>query len=538
MEDRKLIKSKILHGNSIELLKDFEENSIDSIVTDGPYGLGFMGKEWDKFTSKEYQDFSFEWGSQALRVLKPGGLVASFSAPKKYHRMVCGLEDAGFTIKDMINWCFGSGFPKSLNISLAINKLLGGSIEKGEMIVAPDGQTYDKRKKIGNPLTDNCYGGDIIEEEDLYEKIPTHPKALELKGWGTGLKPAHEPIVLAQKPYGKTYAENVLKWGVGGLNIDDCRIKYQPTGEDSRVYDPEKNIIRVKREASKHTVSFPAMSMPYAKPKGRWPSNMILTHHPECNLIGEKRVKTSTLLATHNIDNEEIKNRLSIKAENSRRDYGKEGYDIVNAYDCHPECPVRMLDEQSGDQPTSFRPNLIGKNYESDSMFGQGGNMSFRNQHKDKGGASRFFYCAKAHKSERNVGCEDLYWEKTKEGFKRITENQYDMLPTEKSAKGNPVSTLKPINLMRYIARLITPTNGVVLDPFAGSGTTGIACIIEGFNYILIEKRESFVKTIIPKRLEHWKNPNSWSILKDHPLLPEIKMKITKTQNKSIKNWV
>lgn len=532
----------ILYGNSIEILKDFEENSIDAIVTDGPYGLGFMGKVWDTFTSKEYQDFCFDWGTQSLRVLKPGSLCVSFSAPKKYHRMVCGLEDAGFLIKDMINWVFGSGFPKNLNISLAINRHLRGSIIKGDMIIAPDGQSYDKRKKIGKPLTDYCYSEDIIEEEDLYEKIPTNPEALKWKGWGTGLKPAHEPIVLAQKPYEGTYAENVLKRGVGGLYIDGCRINYSPEGEDSRVYDESRNITHGKHLNATIKYAPDGNAHRMFKPnKGRWPSNFVLTHHPECQLIGEKKVgkgkKTQGSIRKQTKDQNLYKLGFlnGNSQSNSPDNYGEE---IIKSYNCHPECPVNMLDALSGNISTSFRPNLIGKNYKSDSMFGQGGEMSFRNQHNDKGGASRFFYCSKAHKSERNKGCENLYWEKTNEGFKKITKKQYTLLPSKNRAKDNPISTLKPINLIRYLIRLVTPSNGIVLDPFAGSGTTGIACIIENFNYILIEKRKPFAEIIIPKRLKWWEEPNHWEILKDHILLPEIQMKIQKTQNRSLDTWV
>lgn len=527
--------NQVLCGDSIEIMEEFETNSIDSIVTDGPYGLGFMGKIWDKFTSKEYQDFCFEWGSKAIKVLKPGGYCASFSAPRKYHRMVCGLEDSGFLIKDMIEWVFGSGFPKSLNISLAINKHLGGSIIKGDMIIAPDGQSYDKRKKIGNPLTDNCYSGDIIEEEDLYEKIPSNPEALKWDGWGSGLKPAHEPIVLAQKPYEGTYAKNMLKWGVGGLYIDGCRIDYIPDKEvDSRIYNRDKNITRGHHENATLKYAPDGNEFPMFKTlKGRWPSNFVLTHHPECKLIGKKRI---------GIDNRQIRKAGTVKETLYKGgwnpvdtiNYGKE---VMDYYQCHPDCPVKMIDEQSGDLSTSFRPNLIGKNYESNSIFGQGGNISIRNQHDDRGGASRFFYCAKAYKKERILGCENVYWEKTNGEFKRITKNQYNLLPSENRAKGNPISTLKPINLMRYLVRLVTPPNGIVLDPFGGSGTTGIACIIESFNYVLIEKRESFAKVIIPKRLEYWKDPKNWKILKDHSLLPKIQIKIKEKQNMSLEAW-
>ena len=481
--------NQVLCGNSIEIMESIEANSIDSIVTDGPYGLGFMGKIWDKFTSKEYQDFSFEWGSKAIEVLKPGGYCASFSAPKKYHRMACGLEDAGFKIKEMLNWEYGSGFPKSLDISLAINKYLGGAIKRGGMIIAPDGQSYDKRKKIGNPLTDHCYSGDIIEEEDLYEKIPTNPEALKWLEWGTGLKPAHEPIVLAQKPYEGTYAENILKWGVGGLNIGACRIGYIPDKEvDSRIYNQDKNITRGHHENATLKYAPDGNEFPMFKTqKGRWPTNLILDE-VSARLLDEQSSINSGGKPKHN-------------SEIHRKGFSGNG--PFNSLSC------------------GFDVNKC----KSFANFG------------DKGGASRFFYCAKAYRKERNMGCEGLYWKKIDDDFKKITKRKYDLLPSEERAKGNPISTLKPINLMRYLVRLVTPLKGFVLDPFAGSGTTGIACIIENFNCILIEKRKQFAEIIIPKRLKWWEDPNHWKILKDHSLLPKIQIKIKEKQNMSLEAW-
>ena len=156
----------------------------------------------------------------------------------------------------------------------------------------------------------------------------------------------------------------------------------------------------------------------------------------------------------------------------------------------------------------------------------------------DKGGASRFFYIAKAYVKERNAGCENLYWENVNRDFKKITQEQYNILDPDDRAIGNPIRTLKPINLMRYLVRLVTPPGGTVLDLFGGSGTTGIACIIEDFNYILIEKRKVFAKIVIPRRLKWWEEPRHWAILKDHPLLPKIQIKINKKQNISLDTWV
>lgn len=479
-----------LCGDAIEVMEKISPNSIDSLVGDGPYSWGFMGADWDKFTPKEYQDFSFEWGSKAIEILKPGALCLSFSAPRTYHRMACGLEDAGFKIKNCIMWLFSQGIPKTLNISLEINKHLGGEIKRGKMLIAPDGQPYDKRKKIGKPLTDYCYGGDIIKEDDLYEKIPTHPKALEWVGWATDTMSAYEPIVIAQKPCEGTYAENVLKWNCGGINIDACRIKYIKEKEvDSRIYNPEKNVTRGTHENATIKYAPDGNEYPmYKTQKGRWPKNIIL--------------------------------------------------DPINA---------KMLDHQSGISGGSMpkhnreihRQGFIenGPFNSSNCGFDVNKGKGLAN-YGDKGGASRFFYIAKTYVKERNAGCEDLYWEQANGDFKKITQEQYNLLDPDDRAIGNPIKTLKPINLMRYLVRLVTPPNGIVLDPFGGSGTTGIACIIEGFNYILIEKRKCFTEIIIPRRLKWWKDPNHWKMLKDHPLLPKIEIEINKKQNVSLDTWV
>ncbi len=461
--------SQVLSGNSIEIMENLNANSIDSVVSDIPYGLGFMGNEWDKFTTNEYQNFCFEWGSKALRVLKPGGYGGIFSAPRKYHRMVCGLEDAGFLIKDMINWVYGMGFPKSLDISKAIDKSFGKENER---------EVIDTRYRHGGGEKENYM--QMTSDPEVMITEPVTNEAKQWNGYGTGLKPAHEPIVLIQKPYEKTYAENIVKWGVGALNIGACRIDYNENKEvDSRIYNQDKNITRGHHENSTIKYAPDGNEFPmYKTQKGRWPANLIL--------------------------------------------------DPISA---------EMLDEQSGFSSTGDIKPYIQKG-EGNVDYAIVGKIRNTFQKGDRGGASRFFYCAKAYKNERNAGCEGLYWEKTNDNFRKITKKRYNLLSPKKRAKNNPISTLKPINLMRYIVRLLTPSNGIVLDPFAGSGTTGIACIIEGFNYILIEKRKCFEEIIIPKRLKWWVDPSHWDILKDHPLLSKIQIKIQKEQNKSLDTWV
>ena len=304
----------LIHGDSLDYMRTMDDNSVDAIVTDPPYGLAFMGKKWD------YDVPSVELWSEALRVLKPGGHLLSFGGTRTYHRMVVNIEDAGFEIRDQIMWLYGSGFPKSLNISKAIDNTA----------ITPEAKQWD--------------------------------------GWGTALKPANEPICVARKPLSEsTVAKNVLKWGTGGINVDATRI-----GEGS------------------------------AK---RFPANLILDEQAALLLDEQSGVLKSGAL----------------------KPYVRESDDYY-----------------SGSWPDS--------NFESKAT---------------SGGASRFFYCAKASKSERNAG--------SKEHF-------------------NIHPTCKPIKLMRYLVRLVTPPNGTVLDPFCGSGTTGVAAKQEGFNFIGIEREAEYVE--------------------------------------------
>jgi DNA modification methylase len=193
---------QIIHGNSLFELKKLEENSVDSIVTDPPYGLSFMGKKWD------YDVPSVDLWKEAIRVLKPGGHLLSFAGSRTYHRMAVNIEDAGFEIRDQIMWVYGSGFPKSHNIGKAVDKLQGN---EREVVDNP----YKSRRPNGNAWVEQL--GDRPDELTK----GTSP----YEGWGTALKPAHEPIVVARKPLSeKTIANNVLKWGTGGINIDECRV--------------------------------------------------------------------------------------------------------------------------------------------------------------------------------------------------------------------------------------------------------------------------------------------------------------------------
>lgn len=375
----------LINKDNIQALKELEDNSIDSVVTDPPYGLSFMGKKWD------YDVPSKELWFEVFRVLKPGGHLLSFGGSRTYHRLAVGIEDAGFEIRDQIMWVYGSGFPKSLNIGKAVDKLQGNERKIIGEKRTPDGKTWSERRPKGD-ITGYVGNGDIKKENT--QGIETKGNS-PYEGWGTALKPAHEPIVLARKPLGeKTVAKNVLKWGTGGINIDESRVK----------------------------------------------------------------------------SNEQI--------ETGRA--GRSGASNFNA----------SIGEKQPTHSARFPANLIHDGSEEVKE-------SFSNQ------TERFFksiiYTAKASKKERNAGCEGLEFE-TK--VFRPGEGLGGQQIISKTKNNHP--TVKPLKLMEYLIKLVTPKGGTVLDPFMGSGTTGIASKLEGFEFVGIELDKEYFK-IAKARIENYK---------------------------------
>lgn len=393
-------------GDSFEVLKTIEDNFVDAVVTDPPYGWRFMGKAWDgpdiektirnkaragehfekdrkrigKAQSAGLYDQSLQgnlafmewtkaWATEALRVLKPGGHALIFCGPRTYHAMVMGVELAGFEIRDQLQWIFGTGFPKSKNL-----------------------------------------------KDDW-------------QGFGTALKPANEPIVLARKPLSeKTVAYNVIKWGTGALNIDGCRIEgTKPKGSGSA-----SSFVAKKHD----DYDAEALSL-----QGRWPANLILD-----------------------------------------------------------EEAAKLLDEQSGTL-TSGKPGVRNKKW---SGYAKGlGKLKKESGFGDSGGASRFFYVAKASKRERNEGLEGMTEKHSIPQMHTMSDPRMDR-PQERRPSANHHPTVKPIKLMRYLCRLITPPGGVVLDPFMGSGSTGIAALNEGFGFCGIEMETEYCD-IAKARLKYTK---------------------------------
>ncbi len=360
--------------------------SVDSIVTDPPYGLSFMGKKWD------YDVPSSEIWAECLRVLKPGGHLLAFAGTRTQHRMAVRIEDAGFEIRDMIAWVYGSGFPKSLDVSKAIDKAAG---EEREVI-----GSNPNHRAVSGVAYKGTYAGGNTGAPDI--TTPATDAALQWQGWGTALKPALEPITVARKPLVGTVAANVLEHGTGALNIDGCRVPGQKP-------DTTRG---ASRKASSMVGTLGAQGRIVDDGLGRWPANLI--HDGSEEVVGLFPVTKSGAL-------------------NAGHKQGTGSFGTI------------------------------------------GGETILRDYGGDTGSAARFFYCAKASKSDR--GGENTH------------------------------PTVKPTDLMRYLCRLVTPPGGVVLDPFMGSGSTGKAAVGEGFRFVGCEMSPEYMaiaKVRIQRALEQF----------------------------------
>lgn len=426
---------KLYNQDNREALKELPDNSVDSVVTDPPYGLSFMNKKWD------YDVPSVEFWKEVYRVLKPGGHILSFGGTRTYHRLVVNIEDAGFEIRDQIQWIYGSGFPKSLNIGKAIDKIEGNERE----IV---GDNPNNRPTSMKGVDTNIPSGWKIYECDKITKGSS-----EYEGWGTGLKPANEPIVLARKPLSeKSIAENVLRWRTGGLNIDGCRIGYEAGSHPKDLYgESYMKSGHGKANNDLQNISGKERSGVYVNDTGRFPANVILECICDEVIKGEKAERTTKKTNINNKEANWFRNAGGDKED--RWSFNDKGDIHTN-----PDCPCYIMDEQSG-------------------------------------GTSRFFYRAKVSKKERNLGLD---------GF---DENEV-VRQGLAGEKNNPIHknnhpTVKPINLLTYLCRLITPPNGVVLDPFMGSGSTGIAALLEGFDFIGMELEKDYYE-IAEQRIKNY----------------------------------
>ena len=528
---------RLLNGDCLDKLKELDNNSIDSIVTDPPYGLSFMGKKWD------YDVPSVEIWQECLRVLKPGGHLLAFAGSRTYHRMAVRIEDAGFDIRDQIMWIYGSGFPKSHNVGKSIDKMGGKTIgwfgkwlrqwrQENKIAQKEIAKLFPSKTggltgcvanwELGLSMPTTEQFNTIIENFDLpFENIEQlereiigtkssgcfgnetdrhtigASKSVEVditkgnsigEGWGTALKPAHEPIVMARKPIEGTVAENTLQYGVGGLNIDATRvgseiITNQPAG-DNAVYNTSWKGVKTE----------PTIS------EGRWPANIIL----ECTCENPKVVSDKYDIRTYN----DYKNTFKSYEENDKDKGEYEIKDVETTKVIHtdPSCPCYILDKQSGNKKSIKRSSKHNKPTEHTNTYTPvASDYRDDNTYGDEGGASRFFYCPKTSAREREEGLVGL---QTKANAHMATQNgtsgeaSKGMERFKTQPKQNFHPTVKPTELMKYLIRLVTPKDGIVLDPFMGSGSTGKAAMQEGMWFVGIEREKEYFE-IAKQRIEY-----------------------------------
>ncbi|KKM86154.1 hypothetical protein LCGC14_1281930 [marine sediment metagenome] len=476
--------NQIITGDCLEVMKAWPDNSVDAIVTDIPYGIGFMGKEWDTFKkdylqkhrvadrkrkprtdgrtvaawndgadagtydhsrNAEYQEWCRIWSKEALRIAKPGAFLMCFGGTRTYHRVTCGLEDAGWQIRDCMMWLYGSGFPKSHNISKAIDKAKG--VERKQLVEKKQDifGEYNEKQESSNKINfENLGQAGYKENWNITNNNTDLAKLWD--GYGTALKPAWEPIIVAMKPLDGTFAQNAEKHGVAGLNIDGGRIGFSNKAEKQK-HSQEWNR-KWETDWLKHrhdqSPNYPGWKQREEKGKdlqGRWPANVILD-----------------------------------------------------------EDAASMLDEQSG--VSGNKLNI--RQYSKSDLSGDGG-LGNKGEgirtFGDSGGASRFFYCAKASRSERNVGLEGME-EKRPDDRTDISKGIWVEKGTAKQTNHHP--TVKPLKLMEYLCTLLKPPSEhpILLDPFCGSGTTLMAAYNTGWDYVGIDKEAEYVE--IAKRRVAW----------------------------------
>jgi hypothetical protein len=430
---------RLLHGDCLERMREMEASSVDAIATDPPYGIGFLGRDWDHGVP------GVPFWAEALRVARPGAHLVAFGGTRTHHRLTCAIEDAGWEIRDGLVWLYGQGMPKSLDIGKAMDKAARAERE----IVGLSPHSANRRAGTFARGNDRPSGYSCGNEGPRTVTAPATDLAKQWDGWGTGLKPSHEPIVLARKPLEGTVARNVAEHGCGGLNIDGCRI-------EAAAGDYNHSCNDYARPSNGSFERWSAGKRPPSS-SGRWPANAILGHTVECREVGVRKVKGGT---AYEPQPKEMNRAIYGKTNTLGRECGytdPDGTETVIAWECSPDCPVAMLDAQAGER-AGDRPNRkprvgdrAAMGYKRD--FGEG-EFSTRG-FADRGGASRFFYCPKSSPSERGPG--------------------------------NVHPTVKPLALMRWLVRLITPPGGLVLDPFCGSGSTGLACVEEGMRFTGID---------------------------------------------------
>jgi DNA modification methylase len=530
-------RERVLCGDSREMLRGLEDASVHAVVTDPPYALcerkdgtrGFMNATWDN--GRVAHDPAF-W-AEVLRVAKPGAFLVAFGGTRTAHRLACAIEDAGWEIRDTLYllWTHSQGFPKSLDVSKAIDRMAGAERE-----------VLGRRKRNGGPAgmtADKGWHSGPMSSDDATVALtaPATDAARAWDGWGTALKPAAEPIVLARKPLSEpTVAANVLRHGTGALQIDACRV---PTGEslNGGAYASDKH----KQGGIYGKLDYACGD--FKQPAGRWPPNVLLSHvspGPDgtggCVPQGTRRVcsskraplrrgaTTGTSVGGHGVYG------TGAYHEGVAHYGDADGYEEVPAYSCDPSCPVRLLDEQAGVRTSGGRSHWTGESDMGTWRAAEGRSDPARRakatEHAPStGSASRFFPCFSYSAVDRQTASPSsadatkiaVPWVYIPKASRREREAGLEGMPasvraiTQRHVRG-PVNTskatddglrenrptanthpcVKPLSLMSWLVKLCCPVGGTVLDPFCGSGSTGVACVREGFGFVGIEMSEEY----------------------------------------------
>lgn len=411
---------KIYNGDMLDMLQVIKPESIDAIVCDPPYELGFMNKSWDSTGIA----FKKETRQNCFEVLKPGGYLLAFGGSRTYHRIACAIEDAGFEIRDCIMYLYGSGFSKSHNIGLAIDKKNG---VQSEVVGVGKSGCNSRAYQSEKPTTAGNY--DIKKSQN------------EWQGWGTCLKPAYEPIIVARKPFKGSVVDNIIKYRVGGINIDECRV--DATGEIIGRNNPNNPFSGIFY--SKNTKGLDTTNIN----NGRFPANVILTYDET--------------------DFDEVCGGMPYTKNNTKTHSAKNSDNNVNFN-------------------ASKSVNVIG--------------------YEDSGSASRYFYCAKASKKDRDEGLDAFEERKTTDGCIRTNVETARKFGANSALRKNIHPTCKPTELMQYLVRLVSPKGATILDPFMGSGSTGKAVMFENrerdanYKFVGIELTDEYLP-IAQARIEY-----------------------------------
>lgn len=453
----------LAQGDVLQVLKTLPDNSFDALLTDPPYGIRFMGKRWD------YDVPSVEVWAECLRVLKPGAPLLSFGGSRTFHRIVCNIEHAGFEICDTIPWLYGQGMPKpATTTDKYLDKHLG--VERpviGSRMLTGNAAVSTKEKG-------GTYGIQVgtVPAKEVAVTSPGSEIALQWEGYGHALRPSHEDICLACKPFDGTIAENILAHGVGGLNVRACRIG---TEGGTRKVDPDRyktlgNSLEGSRDGSLNG------GVKESTGEGRWPANVILSHSPDCQEVGVREVRSGTAVKRNGVhtDGPVALGGLGNYAPGTPDSgYAKGGKETIPVWACVPWCPIGEMEHQAE-------------------------------------GSSRFFYHAKVNRKERDLGCEGLPKRSAAECTDREEGSAGSNRPQVGAGRGSGAHnfhpTLKPIDLTRYLATLLLPPNpdATLLVPFAGAGSEMIGAFLAGWPSVFGIEREADYLPIIRARLPAW----------------------------------